>query len=146
MKIQIFTPKPTDTQSPFFPIGIPAGPAAAIEQDHEWLDIDQFIREGRDHIVYCRAFGLSMKSRMEVGIDDGDLLAVVRSGFAEVGDIVIAEINGEFTIKRLAHRRENFWLVPANENYPAMKIRDTDAFQVWAVVDTVIHKCRRRAA
>lgn len=145
MKLEFFAPKQTEQTAPYFPVAIPAGPAIQIEQEVEEINIDKFIRAGRDHVIYCRPTGMSMQSKKEIGINDGDMLAVIRSGFAEPGDIVIAEINGEFTIKRLAHRRQNFWLVPENENYPARKIRDTDHFQVWAVVDTVIHKFRRAA-
>lgn len=86
-----------------------------------------------------------MKSRMEAGIDDGDILAVKQTGFAEPGDVVIAEVNGEYTIKRLKHHAHGLYLVPANEDYPIRRVERTDTFKVWAVVEHVIHRMRRAA-
>lgn len=145
MQIQVLSTKPNQTKRPFFPVGIPAGKATQIEQEPEWIDIDQYIRGGQDTIVYCRASGLSMKSKLEAGIDDGDILAVHRTGFAAPGDVVIAEINGEYTIKRLKHHSHGLYLVPANEDYPIRRVDRTDSFSVWAVVSHVIHRMRKAA-
>ncbi|MEQ1643747.1 MAG: S24 family peptidase, partial [Pyrinomonadaceae bacterium] len=97
------------------------------------------------NIVFVRATGLSMKAKMEAGIDDGDILAVERTGFARPGDVVVAEINGEFTIKRLKHHHNGLYLVPANTDYPICRVTRTDSFSVWAVVSYVVHKMRRAA-
>lgn len=145
MKIQVLPIKPSHKQSPVLPIPIPAGPAAAIEQEPEWIDIDQYLRDGRDSVLYVKAYGLSMKSKTENSIDDGDLLVVHRTGWAEPGDIVIAEINGEFTIKKLGNGSHGLYLVPANEAYEPRKVRETDSFAVWAVVTHVIRRMKRAA-
>ncbi len=131
--------------NPIFPVAVPAGKAQPIEQEPEWIDIDLHIRGGHDHVVYVRATGLSMKAKFEAGIDDGDILAVKRTGFAEPGDVVIAEVNGEFTIKRLRRHSHGLYLVPANDDYPIRRVERTDSFSVWAVVDYVIHKVKRAA-
>lgn len=145
MKLQVLQPTMSQKLSPFFPVPIPAGQAMPIEQEPEWIDIDQYIRGGDEGVIYVRASGMSMKAKMEAGIEDGDLLAVVRTGVAHPGDVVVAEINGEFTIKRLKQRSHGLYLIPANEDYPTRRIEKTDTFSVWAVVSHVIHRLRRAA-
>jgi len=132
--------------NPFFPVAIPAGTPEQIEQEAEWINIDAHLRNGGDHVVYIRAWGLSMKVREENGIDDGDILVVHRNGFAETGDVVIAEINGEFTLKRLQMRAQRLYLVPDNDAYPTREVVRGDHFAVWGVVQFVIKKVVRRAA
>ena len=145
MNLHVLSNKSVPTPRPYFPIPIPAGTPQPIEQEPEWIDIDQYIRGGHDSVVYVRATGLSMKSKYEAGIDDGDILAVVRTGFARPGDVVIAEVNGEFTIKRLKQHTHGLYLVPANTDYPIRRVARTDSFEVWAVVSHVIHRMRRAA-
>jgi DNA polymerase V len=146
MRLEVYVPKTPVNPIAYLPIPIPAGPAAAVEQEPEWIDIEQFLREGRDHVLYVRAYGLSMKSKDENRIDDGDLLVVHRTGAAEPGDVVIAEVNGEFTIKRLKRHSHGLYLVPANDAYPIRRVDRSDDFRVWAVVTHNIHRFRRLAA
>lgn len=145
MKLQALVPKFTRKLIPFFPVPVPAGPANAIEQDCEWIDIALVLAGDKD-VVFIRALGLSMASKDENRIDDGDLLVVHRHGFAEPNDVVIAEVNGEFTLKRLRHHAHGLYLVPANDAYPIRQIKRQDDFAVWGVVKYVIHKIHRRAA
>ena len=145
MKLQVLNPKSSKKLRPFFPIAIPAGKAQPIEQEPEWIDIDHYIRGNQDNTVYVRATGRSMKSKHEAGIDDGDILAVQRTRCAKPGDVVIAEINGEFTVKRLRHHTHGLYLVPANDDYPIRKVERSETFSVWAVVSYVIQKMRRAA-
>lgn len=145
MKIQILTRKTSNRFRPFFPVPIPAGPPTDIEQDADWIDIDNYISDGHDETAFVKATGLSMQSKLEAGINDGDMLAVKLTGFAEPGDVVIAQVNGEFTVKRLKHHSHGLYLVPANENYPIRRVDRSDSFKIWAVVSHVIHKLRRAA-
>ena len=59
------------------------------------------------------------------GIYSGDLLIVDRSIEARSGNIVLAVLNGEFTVKRLMRHGGEFWLVPENISYNAIKIGET---------------------
>lgn len=145
MNIQILARRSSGTLRPFFPVPVPAGPATEIEQESEWLDIDRYISDGHGETVFIRATGLSMQSRFEAGINDGDILAVKLTGFAQPGDVVVASVNGEFTIKRMKNNVRGLYLVPANENYPIRRVERQDDFRVWAVVSHVIHKLRRAA-
>lgn len=145
MNIQILTRRTSNRFRPYFPVPIPAGPPTEIEQDADWIDIDKYISGDQGETAFVKASGLSMQSKLEAGIDDGDMLAVKLTGFAEPGDVVIAQINGEFTVKRLKHHTHGLYLVPANENYPIRRVDRTDDFRVWAVVSHVIHRMRKAA-
>jgi DNA polymerase V len=52
---------------------------------------------------------------------------------------VIAEVNGEFTVKRLRSHSQGLYLVPANDMYPVRQVHRRDTFSIWAVVKFVIH-------
>ena len=74
------------------------------------------------------------------GIYDGDLLIVDRSKKKPNGKVVIASLNGEFTLKRLVQDRGRFELQPENPDYPSIPISVDDDFQIWGVVRHVVHK------
>ena len=80
---------------------------------------------------------------MEADVFSGDLLIVERTTQAKNGDIVIAEINGEFTVKKLKHEKPNLYLVPANPNYKPRQIKRKDSFAVWGVVTHVLRKVKK---
>ena len=74
------------------------------------------------------------------GIFDHDLLIVDRSKKKPNRKVVIASLNGEFTLKRLVQTPESFELLPENPDYPSIPISVDDDFQIWGVVRHVIHK------
>ena len=65
-------------------------------------------------------------------------LVVDRSVIARTGDIVLAVLNGEFTVKFLKKNDHNCYLVPANSKYPEIKITPEMNMQVWGVVTSII--------
>jgi DNA polymerase V len=141
MSLQLYFPKPSDTLYPFFTIPISAGTAQDIEQIVEWINLDQYVRRGGESTYYLRVYGDSMN---DVGIFDGDLFVVERREFAENGDIVIAEINGEFTVKEYKREQNKLYLVPANGKYKTRQIKPKDEFNVWGVVTYIVHKPRKK--
>ena len=76
------------------------------------------------------------------GIHKGDILIVDRSLEADCGRIVIAFLNGEFTVKRLKKEGKELYLVPENPKFPRLKIEPGWDFQIWGVVTYVIHDVR----
>lgn len=84
-----------------------------------------------------------MKDR---GIDDGDLLVIDKSIEPEDGDIVVAYIDGEFTLKTVKTDPQNecVWLVPANRNYPPIKVTEDNSFLIWGVLTYNIKKQFRK--
>ena len=75
-----------------------------------------------------------------VGIRKGDTLIVDRALEASDGKIVVAILNGDFTVKRLRIEGEKMFLQAENPNYPILPIGKETDFQVWGVVTYVIHK------
>lgn len=72
------------------------------------------------------------------GIRSGDLLVVDRSLEARDGDVVVAALDGEMTVKRVRQRRGALWLVAANDAYPPQRV--TTELVVWGVVQHVVHE------
>ena len=71
---------------------------------------------------------------------DGDVLMVDKSIEPKVGNVVIAAINGEMTLKRLSLVDGQITLTADNQNYPDVKIGDFDESKIWGVVTNVIHQ------
>jgi DNA polymerase V len=73
------------------------------------------------------------------GIHSGDLLIVDRSLEAVDGNVVVAALDGELTVKRLYKRDKILRLLPANQNYQPIEIQAQQSFEIWGVVTNVIH-------
>jgi DNA polymerase V len=73
------------------------------------------------------------------GIHSGDLLIVDRSLEAADGNVVVAALDGELTVKRLSKREETVRLLPANTNYQPIEIQAHQSCEIWGVVTNVIH-------
>jgi len=83
---------------------------------------------------------------IEAGICDGDIAVIDRSVEAQNGDVVVAYVNEEFTIKYLdlTHRVEGYIeLRPANRQFKPIRIDSDDDFEVWGVVVWTIKQWRR---
>ena len=92
---------------------------------------------------YGRVSGDSM---IEAGICDSDIAVIDRSLQPVDGDVIVAFVNGEFTIKYLdlKHKEEGYIeLRPANANYQPIRIDADDNFRVWGVVVWTIKQWRR---
>lgn len=81
----------------------------------------------------------------DAGIDHGDLLVIDKSLEAADGDIVVAFVDGEFTLKRFRRdeRGQGAWLLPENEKYPPIHVDESTSFMIWGVVSYNI-KCQLR--
>ena len=71
-------------------------------------------------------------SMIDEHIADGDMVVVEKRSFANIGDIVVAIINDEQTIKFLGIENNQFVLIPANKNFKT--IRPKQDFQIFGVV------------
>ncbi len=76
---------------------------------------------------------------INAGIFPGDLLIVDRSLEAVNNKIVVAVLNGEFTVKRLRKRQGRITLLAENPNFPPIEIPDEADFEIWGVVAHVLH-------
>lgn len=114
-------------------------PSPAEDYIEDQLDLNEHLIEHPNATFYIRVSGESM---INAGIQDGDTLVVDRSLEARNEDIVIATLNGEFTVKRLVFRSSTPWLVPCNSAYPDIQLTEDMDTVIWGVVTSVIHKFR----
>lgn len=77
-------------------------------------------------------------SMVEAGIHDGDIVVVERSKAARSGDIVIAIVDNEFTLKELGTERGRFILKPHNKAYPV--IRPKGELELFGVVTGLVRR------
>ena len=81
-------------------------------------------------------------SMLHAGIHHGDILIIDRSLHARDGDIIIAVLHGEFTVKQLSIINGTLFLIPKNPQYSSLKISAEMDFEVWGVVTYSIRKHR----
>ena len=110
---------------------IPAGFPSPTDDFHETFDIVSHIVKHPTATFFMRVAGDSM---IGAGIFDGDLLVVDRSIEAASGDIVVAIINGEFTIKRFRRKGSSIEFVPENPKYRKITLSEEMDLQIWGVV------------
>lgn len=114
--------------------GIRAGfPSPAQDYMSDSIDLNQELIRHPATTFYARAVGDSMKG---CGIDDGDLLVIDKAIDPQEGDIVVAYIDGEFTLKKVKLEPDGscLWLIPANDEYPSIKVTDENDFIIWGVL------------
>lgn len=117
---------------------IPAGQPEPMIDTGDFIDLNDYVAGGsRDDVFYINVQGDSMR---EYAIYDGDLLVADRSKQPRNGDVVIAEVDGNFTVKRFVRWHRNFYLVPENANYKTREINEDEDFAVWGVVTHVLHR------
>ncbi len=136
--LPVHSPIADQYQRPLFESMVSAGfPSPAQDYYDGYLNLHQYLIPDPNNVFFVRANGDSMIGE---GIFDQDLLIVDRSKKKPNGKVVIASLNGEFTLKRLVQTRECFELQPENPDYPSIPISVDDDFRIWGVVRHVIHK------
>ena len=127
-----------------FADAIKAGfPSPAEDYRHDGLDFNRDLIRHPEATFYGRVDGDSM---IDAGISDGDLAVIDRSVEATHGDVIVAYVNEEFTIKYLdlSHQKEGYIeLRPANAKYQPIRISADDDFEVWGVVVWTIKPWKR---
>lgn len=126
---------------PLFLVPVTAGfPSPADDHVEDSLDLNRRLIKNRIATFFIRVDGDSM---VDVGIFSGDTLVVDRSIEAKDGDIVVATINSEFTVKRLSISKKKVTLVAENENFPDIVVTEAMDFEVWGVVTNSIHSLHK---
>jgi len=128
----------TTMARPLFLSKVPAGfPSPADDYIEDGLDLNEHLIKHKAATFFVRVSGDSMTG---AGIHDGDLLIVDRALEAQDKSVVIAVVNGEFTVKRIKKNNGRVWLMPENENFRPMEMKEGSELEVWGVVTNVIHK------
>ena len=103
---------------------------------HSKLDLNNLLVQHPSATYYVRVIGDSM---INAGIVSGDLLVVDRSLEANDGCIIVAFIEGEFTVKRIKKKKNKIFLQAENNNYKAIEITKDMDFEIFGVVAHAIH-------
>ena len=112
-------------------------PSPAAEYEENTLDINDIVVTNPISTFYVKVKGDSM---IDANINDGDILVVDRSIEAIHGKVVIAVVDGEFTVKRLYHKDGVIKLIPENIQYPEIILKNEQELNIWGVVSYIIHK------
>jgi DNA polymerase V len=113
---------------PYFSSTVHAGfENPANDHIEEEIDPNGYLIDDPNATILIRVKGDSM---IEAEIFEDDILIVNRKRRAHVGDIVVAELDGGFTVKYLGKHR----LIPANPKYPTIKFQDMQELRLIGVV------------
>lgn len=125
---------------PLVEASVSAGfPSPAEDHVEKKLDLNDLLIQHPAATFFVRVEGESM---IDAGICSGDLLIVDRAVRARDKSVVVAVLNGEFTVKRINKEAGKFFLVPENPDYPRIEVSEEMDFKVWGVVTNVIHSVR----
>ncbi len=110
-------------------------PTPAEEELVDTISLDEYLIENKDATFMLKVSGDSM---VDAGIMEGDMVLADRSATPRAGDIVIAEVDSEWTMKYLRKTNGILWLEAANKKYPPIHPREE--LKIAAVVKAVIRK------
>ena len=124
--------------TPIFSSRVQAGfPSPADDHLEDRLDLNKYLIHHQEATFFVRAQGESM---LNAGIHSGDILIVDKSLPAKSGKIVIAVVDGEFTVKRLHKYKGKISLKAENPEFQDIEIREGSELIIWGVVTSVIHQ------
>lgn len=138
-KLQFYSIEDVELNNvPLYGDTVPAGfPSPADDYLDMDLNLHDYLVQHPSATFCVRAVGDSM---VDAGIHSSDVMVVDRALSPKNNDIVLAVVNGEFTVKRIKKNDNELYLMPANDNYRPIKINEEMNFQVWGVVTFIIHK------
>ena len=124
-------------QLPFHISRISAGfPSPADDYVEERLDLNTLLVQAPSSTFFVRVQGHSMEG---IGIFPDDILVVNRALTPRTNDIILAIVDGEFTVKRWVSTPNGWCLQSEHMDYPPIFIQEEMDFEVWGVVTFAIH-------
>ena len=117
-------------------------PSPAADCAGERIDIARELTSHPETTFYARVSGDSMH---DAGMFDGDIIVIDKSLEPHNGDIIIAAVDGEFTVKEFRRDEDNKggWLIPHNPAFQPIRVTAENNFSVWGVVTHCIHDLSR---
>lgn len=132
------TDESSSNGAPLFAEGVAAGfPSPAMGDLNGTLDLNRLCISHPAATYFVRARGDSM---VGAGIDDGDILVVDRSLTPANRHIIIASVNGEFTVKRFEKTAHRMRLLPENPAYKPVTITPELGAEFFGVVTFIIKR------
>jgi DNA polymerase V len=135
--IKITIPYPLETVSAGFP-------SPAQDYTEKRIDLNEHLIHNPISTFMLKVNSLSMKN---AGIEIGDEILIDRSLDAEHGDVVLALINNEFTVKRLMQKKlstglYDVWLKAENPDFPDIHPHSEEQIMIWGVVTCILKKLK----
>lgn len=116
--------------------GLSAGfPSPAADFIDLTIDLNKELIKNPSSTYLARIEGDSM---IDINICNGDIIVIDKSLTASEGRIIVASLNGAFTVKRIRFEKKGCWLVAENPKYPAIRVTEESDFKIWGVVVHVI--------
>ena len=112
-------------------------PSPAEEELLDVLSFDEYLLPNKESSYILKVKGDSM---VDAGICDGDMVVVERRQTYKPGQIVVASLGGEFTLKYLRKSGRGYWLEAANKDFKPLYPRDGETLSIEAVVSAVVRK------
>ena len=112
-------------------------PSPAEQYQEPPLDLNELLVRRPAATYFVRVEGDSM---VGAGIRDGDLLVVDRSLRPADGDVIIASVDGEFTVKSYRRDKNGIRLEPANPSYPVIRLKAGQELDYFGKVTACIHR------
>ncbi|MDH3359649.1 MAG: translesion error-prone DNA polymerase V autoproteolytic subunit [Desulfobulbaceae bacterium] len=126
-----------ELKRPLFACSVSAGfPSPADDYIEGKLDLNELMVANPAATFFVRVSGDSM---IGAGIHHNDILVVDRSLEPVSGKVVIAVVDGELTVKRLARKGESVCLKAENPDYPDIKMSEGATCEIWGVASFVVH-------
>lgn len=117
---------------PVYQCPVPAGfPSPAEDYLDRPLDFNELLIA---HPAATFAVRVSGESMIGLGIFPGDIAVIDRALTAQNGSVILAVLEGAFTIKILRRKGERIWLEAANSAYKPVEIDEASQFEIWGVV------------
>jgi len=131
-------PTAKEVRLPLFGQSVAAGfPSPADDYLENTLDLNRYLIHDAPATFMVRVRGDSMTG---AGIGNDDILVVEKGRAAQHDQIVLAVIDGDFTVKRLYHRDGRLALMPENPAYAPIELHDEQELVIWGVVTACIKK------
>ena len=111
-------------------------PTSGDDYQEDAVDLGKHLVRDPNSTFVMKVSGWSMR---DAGIADGDELVVDRGVTAEDGRIVVADIDGELTVKRLKRTATGWLLQAANPDFADIPIGEKSELNIWGVVTRVLH-------
>lgn len=136
--VAIDAPSPNRRQElPLASASVAAGfPSPADDYIEGRIDLNDVLIRHPSSTFFLRVSGDSMR---DAGIHDGDLLVVDRAVEPRPGRVVVAVLEGAFTLKYLNRHQGRWRLEAAHPDYPPLELSDSDDTSIWGVAIHVIH-------
>lgn len=124
---------------PLFLDRVPCGfPSPAQDYVESRIDLNKLLIAHPSATYFIRVSGHSMS---DANVNEGDLLVVDSALTAVDGDIVVAAVDGEFTVKKL-RTHPVLQLIPMNPNYQPITFQDEESLEIFGVVTFIVYAAR----